>query len=118
MATVKAYKTTAPPPLMDGPQGVMQYTLLVSAATKAEAAALVGLKPRDLEWVKGEPHWVVHRALVAAGLLAGPGEAYFTDATRGDRNLVHRKTADGWVLVGSMAGDWPDPYLDTEHREG
>lgn len=101
MATVRVYKNIAPPPLLGGPQGHMQYSVIVTASSKDEAASLAGVSARELEWERSTS-WHVLQALDSAGLLAIPGQVYLTQATRGDTSLVHRKDGSGWELVGRL----------------
>lgn len=115
---VKIYKTTAPPPLIAGPLGYIQYTFVVTAATKAEAALLTGLRPGCLAWDK-DPGWHPVLALLDAGFLRDPGEVYLAGATKVDHSAIWRRLPDGesWELLGHYKYRGPgrsNPYLDTE----
>lgn len=101
MPAPRVYREVSPPPIFHGPQGFGQYAVIVTAATKAEAAELSGLEPKELEWER-ETCWFVFRALADAGLLAESGRVYATEETARNGSPVYRKAGEGWELLGTL----------------
>lgn len=116
---VRVYKSIAPPPMVRGPLGVMQYTWIVAAETKAAAAAIANLRPAEMEWER-DPSWIVHKALLEAGYLQSPGEAFLTGATRGDHLAIWKAVQGGWEYLGRVEYRGPglnNPYLEDREAE-